>query len=233
MYNTLPLLSSMSSDVQRIAEHMDLMGAEILAVYPARLTTGKQFEKVAALVGAIKSQAEKSCKVIFCDFPSSDIPSNVYKTMIRMEGKKYGLKENDLLFTSDIGYTEGFPRQSVFELFTLSNLFICPSYSESFGLTVLEAGSRGNFLVLNEAVPALKELGETLGAYFMRWNARNFGYDTQEKYVPSEKAYYEEHAARIVTLMREDRSLHAKTTIRNRYHPDWICQNQLIPLLEP
>lgn len=233
VYNTLPLLSSMSSDVQRIAEHMDLMGAEILAVYPARLTTGKQFEKVAALVGAIKSQTEKSCKVIFCDFPSSDIPSNVYKTMIRMEGKKYGLEENDLLFTSDIGYTEGFPRQSVFELFTLSNLFICPSYSESFGLTVLEAGSRGNFLVLNEAVPALKELGETLGAYFMRWNARNFGYDTQEKYVPSEKAYYEEHAARIVTLMREDPSLHAKTTIRNRYHPDWICQNQLIPLLEP
>lgn len=233
VYNTLPLLSSMSPDVQRVAENIDLMEAEVLAVYPARLTTGKQFEKVAALAGAIKTQAEKNCKVIFCDFPSADIPSGVYKKMIRMEGKKYGLDEDDLLFTSDIGYTEGFPRQGVFELFTLSNLFICPSYSESFGLTVLEAGSRGNFLVLNEAVPALKELGETLGAYFMRWNARNFGYDTQEKYIPSEKAYYEEHGARIANLMREDHSLHAKTMIRNRYHPEWICQNQLMPLLEP
>ena len=82
--------------------------------------------------------------IIACDFPSADIPSHVYKTMIRMEGKRYGLDETDILFTSDIGYPEGFPRQGVFELFTLSNLFICPSYSESFGLTVLEAGSRGN-----------------------------------------------------------------------------------------
>lgn len=233
VYNALPLLSSMSADVQRVAENIDLMGAEILAVYPARLTTGKQFEKVAALTGAIKTKTEKESKVVFCDFPSADIPSGVYKTMIRMEGKKYGLDEADMLFTSDIGYKDGFPRKGVFELFTLSNLFICPSYSESFGLTVLEAGSRGNFLVLNEAVPALKELGETLGAYFMRWNARNFGYDTHEKYLPSEKAYYEEHGSRIADLMREDRSLRAKTMIRNRYHPQWIFQNQLLPLLEP
>ena len=98
---------------------------------------------------------------------------------------------------------------------------------------MLEAGSRGNFLVLNEAVPALKELGETLGAYFMRWDARNFGYDTHERYLPSERAYYEEHGARIAERMREDRSLRAKTVIRNRYHPQWICENQLMPLLEP
>lgn len=233
VYNALPLLSSMSADVQHVAENIDLMCAEILAVYPARLTTGKQFEKVAALTGAIKATTEKSSKVVFCDFPSADIPSGVYKTMIRMEGKKYGLSETDMLFTSDIGYKDGFPRKGVFELFTLSNLFICPSYSESFGLTVLEAGSRGNFLVLNEAVPALKELGETLGAYFMRWNARNFGYDTHEKYLPSEKAYYEEHGSRIADLMREDRSLRAKTMIRNRYQPQWIFKNQLLPLLEP
>lgn len=44
----------------------------------------------------------------------------------------------------------------------------------------LEVGSKGNFLVLNEAVPALKELGDALGAYFMRWDARNFGYDTYD-----------------------------------------------------
>lgn len=62
-----------------------------------------------------------------------------------MEGKRYGLGDEDMLFTSDIGYPQGFPRQGIFELFTLSNLFICPSYSESFGLTVLEAGSPGKF----------------------------------------------------------------------------------------
>ncbi len=233
VYNTLPLLSSMSREVRHVAEKIDLMGAEILVIYPARLTTGKRFEKVAALAGAIHSKTEKDIKVVFCDFPSADIPSGVYQKMIRMEGKRYGLGDEDLLFTSDLGYEEGFPRQGVFELFQLSNLFLCPSYSESFGLTVLEAGSRGNFLVLNEAVPALKEVGESLGAYFMRWDARNFGYDTQETYLPSERAYYEEHGSQIVNLMREDRSINAKTMIRRKYQPQWIFRNQLLPLLEP
>lgn len=152
--------------------------------------------------------------------------------MIVSEGKRFGLSEDDILFTSDIGFKDGFPRQGVLELFTLSNLFICPSFSESFGLTVLEAGSRGNFLVLNEAVPALKELGESLGAYFMRWDARNFGFDTHETYNPSEAEYYEENGLNIVKMMEADKALKTKTLIRNKYNIDWICKNQLMPLLE-
>lgn len=232
VYNSLPLIETMSQDVQKIAQNIDIINAEILAVYPARLTTGKRFEKVAALLGSIKDTTEKNTKVIFCDFPSADIPSNIYKNIIKTEGKKFGLTDDDILFTSDIGYNDGFPRQSVFELFTLSNLFICPSYSESFGLTVLEASSRGNFLVLNEAVPALKELGNSLSAYFMRWDARNFGYDTHEKYNPSEKDYYKEHGNIIVNLMREDKCLHAKTMARYKYNLEWICKNQLMTLIE-
>lgn len=231
VYNSLPLLEMLSQDVQKVAGSIDLLNADILAVYPGRLTTGKRFEKVAALAGAIQRKTEQRTRVIFCDFPSADIPGRIYKDTIRMEGQKFGLEAGNMVFTSDLGYEQGFPRQGVLELFTLSNLFLCPSYSESFGLTVLEAASRGNFLVLNEAVPALKELGDSLGAYFMRWDARNFGYDTHERYVPSEQAYYEEHGERIVNFMREDRSLWAKTRVRTQYHGAWICRNQLMPLL--
>jgi hypothetical protein len=231
VYNSLPLLEMASPDTQKVADSMDLLNTDILVVYPGRLTTGKRFEKVAALAGAIQRKTEQHTKVVFCDFPSADIPGTIYKRMIKTEGLKFGLEETDLVFTSDLGYVQGFPRRSVFELFGLSNLFLCPSYSESFGLTVLEAASRGNFLVLNEAVPALKELGDSLGAYFMRWDGRNFGYDTHEKYVPSEQSYYEEHGQIIVNLMREDRSLWAKTRVRTHYHGAWICHNQLMPLL--
>ena len=231
VYNSLPLLELLSEDVGRVADRIDLLNADILAVYPGRLTTGKRFEKVAALAGAIQHKTGQRVRVVFCDFPSADIPSGVYKRMIETEGRKFGLEEGDFIFTSDLGYPQGFPRRGVFELFGLSNLFICPSYSESFGLTVLEAASRGNFLVLNEAVPALKELGDSLGAYFMRWDGRNFGYDTHEKYMPSEQAYYEEHGGIIANLMREDRSLRAKTKVRTHYHGAWICRNQLLPLL--
>lgn len=51
VYNSLPATEAMSKDVQRVADNIDLTGAEILAVYPARLTTGKRFEKVASLLG--------------------------------------------------------------------------------------------------------------------------------------------------------------------------------------
>lgn len=232
VYNSLPLIETLSKDVQKIAENIDILNAEILVIYPGRLTTGKKFEKVAALAGAIKSKTEKNIKVIFCDFPSADISSEAYKKIIRFEGQKFGLEQEDMVFTSDLGYIDGFPRKGVLDLFILSNLYICPSYSESFGLTVLEAGSRGNFIVLNEGVPALKEIGTTLGAYFMKWDARNFGYDTHEEYNPSEKTYYEEHANIIINLMREDRVLNTKNLVKNRYSLDWISKNQLMPLID-
>lgn len=232
VYNTLPILDNACDAVKQINEKLNLFSSDILIVYPGRLTTGKKFEKVAALAGAIQVKTEQSVAVIFCDFPSMDIKSELYKAKIKAEAQLNGLLPDNILFTSDAGFPEGFPRQAVQELFGLSNLFICPSFSESFGLTVLEAASKGNFLVLNETVPALEELGKRLHAYFMRWDARNFGFDTHENYFPSEKAYYEEHAQNIVNLMREDRAVYAKTKARQDYSPAWIWKNQLAPLLE-
>jgi hypothetical protein len=222
----------MSSEVQTLHKEVDLLSPDILIVYPGRFTTGKKFEKVAALAGAIKKKSELSVKTIFCEFPSMDINPDLYKAAIRKVGYFYGLSKEDLVFTSDLGYPHGFPRNAVLELFALSNLFICPSYSESFGLTVLEAASRGNFLVLNEAVPALEELGKKLKAYFMRWDARNFGFDTKETYKPSEQMYLEEHAQRIVDFMRDSSVLYSKTLTRQKFSPQWVWYNQLQPLLE-
>ena len=231
VYNSLDLISFMSDEVQSIHNATDLLSPDILIVYPGRFTPGKKFEKVAALAGAIRKKSELAVKVVFCDFPCMDIEPDKYKYAIRKIGYYYGLSESDIAFTSDLGYPNGFPRSGVLELFTLSNLFICPSYSESFGLTVLEAASRGNFLVLNEAVPALEESGKKLNAYFMRWDARNFGFDTKEAYKPSEQSYLEEHALRIVDLMRDNTVLHAKTLARQKFNPQWVWYNQLQPLL--
>lgn len=232
VYNSLDIISGMSKEVQNIHRQTDLLNPDILIIYPGRLTTGKKFEKVAALAGAIKRKSELDVKVVFCDFSSMDIEPAKYKDLIRKMGYIYGLDEPDISFTSDLGYPKGFPRQGVFELFTLSNLFVCPSYSESFGLTVLEAASRGNFIVLNEAVPALEEIGKKLHAYFMRWDARNFGYDTKENYHPSEQAYCEEHSQKIVNMMRDNPVIYAKTLTRQKFSPKWIWYNQLGPLLE-
>lgn len=232
VYNTLDSMKFMSDAVQSVHAQTDILSPDILIVYPGRLTTGKKFEKVAALAGAIRRKSELTVKVIFCDFPCMDIDPDKYKQAIRKIGSYWGLGDADMAFTSDLGYPGGFPRSGVFDLFTLSNLFICPSFSESFGLTVIEAASRGNFLVLNEAVPALEEVGKKLKAYFMRWDARNFGYDTKENYKPSEQLYLEEHALNIVNQMRDNAVLYAKTASRQKFSPRWVWYNQLQPLVE-
>ena len=97
VYNSLPLLELLSQDVQQVADSIDLLNADILVTYPGRLTTGKRFEKVAALSGAIQRKTELRTKVIFCDFPSADIPSGIYKRTIQTEGMKFGLEKEDLI----------------------------------------------------------------------------------------------------------------------------------------
>ena len=232
--NSLDLLSFATDEVKLLSKHIDILTPDILVVYPGRLTIAKKFDKVASLCGAIKKNHEKDIKVIFCDtFPNIKIPPETYKDFVRSTGVNFGLDNGDLLFTSDIKeFQRGFPRKGVLELFSLSNLFICPSYSESFGLTVLEAASKGNFLVLNERVPALEELGSKLQAYFMKWDAKNFGFNTRETYRPSEDAYLKDHAKNIIKLMDSNQILHAKTIAKQRYTPQWIWKKQLEPIIK-
>lgn len=225
--NSLDLLAGMSDDVKAVSKQFDLLSPDILVVYPGRLTQGKKFDKVAAFAGAIRKKTERNVKVIFCDFPSADVDPRLYKAAVKITGVRFGLDEESMAFTTDLGYPNGFPRNGVMELFSLSNLFVSPSYSEAFPLTVLEAASRGNFLVLNQAVPALEEIGKQLNAYFMRWDARNFGFDTKEKYHPSEQAYYEEHGEIVLRMMRENPVIQSKTLVRQRYSPSWIWKNRV------
>ena len=229
--NSIDLLEGMSDEVKNLHNLVNIISSDILIVYPARLTSGKNFEKVAMLAGCLKRVSGLSVKVIFCEFQSMDTNPNIYKKQIINSGINFGLNKKDIIFISDYGYHRGLKRESILDLFTLSNIYICPSLSESFGLTVLEASSRGNLLILNECVPSLKEIGDTLGAYFMRWDARNFFEYTKEIYHPSEEEYYLYHANQIITEFNNNKVIKAKTLTRKRYNPKWIFENQLKPLL--
>ncbi|MGL5675354.1 MAG: glycosyltransferase [Cellulosilyticaceae bacterium] len=232
VYNSPSLMEHVSEEVKEIHRQVNLLRSDVLIIYPGRLSEGKKFEKVAAFAGCLKVINEQTVQVVFCDVPDQRTKGYDYKKKIKKEGRLYGLDEGELVFTSELGYPMGIAHQSILDLFSLSNLFVCPSYSEGFSLTTLEAASRGNFLVLNECVPALEEAGQLLHAYFMKWDARNYGFDTKQNYHPSEKAYYEEHSKIVADLMRDDRVCYAKTVVRQRLNREWIWENQLKPLLE-
>ncbi|MEG0826609.1 MAG: glycosyltransferase [Bacilli bacterium] len=229
--NSVDFMLAMNPETIKIGNYIDFSSKEILIVYPARLNMAKRFHIIAQFAGYIKKYCKKSVGIVFCDFDSADIDPKAYKYIIKDLGIKSGLTDKDIIFTSECGFKNGVKRETVFDLFSLSNLFICPSYSESFGLTVIEAASRGNYIVLNEAVPALEEIGKNISAYFMRWSAKNFGFDTQENFYPSERLYYIDNAQNIVKKMDENTVIHAKTMARTRYSNKWIYENQLKPLL--
>lgn len=229
--HSLNLLQGMSEAVNRLAGQTDLLTPDILIVYPARFTPEKQFEKVAALAGALKTTSQQSVKVVFCDIPAADTDVDSYKSFVAETGIAFGLVREDMVFTSDFGYAQGFPREAILELFTLSNLFISASMSESFQLTVIEAASKGNLLVLNKNVPALEELGRHLDAYFIPWDAYLAGTQITESYFPSEAEFLQARAREILELMADDRVLKAKTLCRQRFSPAWVWENQLEPAI--
>lgn len=232
VHNTLSIISDMDASVKQLQERVALLSTEILIIYPCRMTPSKALEKVAQLVGAIKKESKRSVKIIYCDFPSKDIESKAYKKQILAKGIASGLDEEDIVFTTDNGFQMGFPHQGVLDLFLLSNLFICPSFSESFGLTVLEAASRGNFIVLNENVPALQELKSRLKVYGMGWDARKWKEDYKMEYEKDEESYYLFHAKEIIKRMFKENALLAKTGVRRYYSQEWVWHNQLYPLIK-
>jgi glycosyltransferase involved in cell wall biosynthesis len=210
-------------------ENIDLVHADVVINYPGRLNQLKNFDRVAAFGGVIRSLSGKNVKIIFCDYPSMNAEKE--KIKIKMEGFKYGLDIKDMLFTSDIGFTDGFPRKGVLELFTLSDLFINPSSSESFGMTVIEAASRGNLIVLNGSVPAFKELGTMLGAYFLKTDIKASAITT-ETYNPNLTMSMTDDALNILKLLKDNPVIRAKTTVRKMFSPHWVWENQLKPIIE-
>lgn len=232
IYPPYNILTDCCPSVLHLHNSVNLMDTELLLIYPARLSEGKRQTKVAALAGTFKSFGECSTKVIFCDFPGGSIDANYYRKKIIQEGLAYGLHRDDIIFTSDYGYANGFPHKGVLDLFSLSNLFVCPSFSEAFSLIVLEASARGNFIVLNQSVPGLAEAGYYLNAYFMNWDARRYGYDITQNYRPNEQSYYKHHVSTILNTMKKSVTFASKTMTRRRFQTDWIYKNQLKPLLD-
>jgi len=232
VHHAATILERMTNEVQSLARQIDLLSPDILMVCPSRLTPGKQLEKIVQVAGALKVVSGKNITVLYCDVPSTDIQVERYKRQIKTLGFQYSLNLTDMAFTSDFGFPNGLSNQSIADLFSLSNLFLCPSKSESFSLTLLEAAQHGNFLVVNEHVASLKEIGGKLSAYFMQWDARSMGQDILLASGASEPAYYAYHADQIWRRMKDNPVLKAKTVSRQNFSRQWIWNHQLKPLLE-
>lgn len=210
-----------------LVERHGLLDADIVAVYPTRLSPGKQPAVAIKLVGALKRLGRTVC-LVFCNSYSNGPDEKRYIQRLRGIAETAGLEQNELVFTSACGreYELGVPPAVVRELFQVGNVMILPSLSEACSLVLLEAALTKNLLVLNEDFPAMPEFVGPNALYFKFSSTRR-----TTTYHPDEAAYFTECAQRIVAELAGDKALGAFTRVKQTFNRDWIFRQQIEPLL--
>jgi len=144
--------------------------------------------------------------------------------------QEHGLERRELIFTSlyDVPkYEGGVPHEVVRDLFTLSNIFIFPSYSENCPLVLLEAMAGGNVLILNQDFPAFKDFGGKDALYF-RFSST---VAPSPEFPNGEDNYYRDVAILALNELEQNKAIKAQTRLRKEFNEDYIWGNQLEPAI--
>lgn len=227
-----------SDEVATFYEKYQWYNQEIRIIYPCRAAHGKQVEKLIKLIGALAQHTTVGC-VIALSYDGGVQEKELiasYQELINFLGL-----EDSVILTSDnpdlFGYTAGIgiERKYVYELLRIANLFIFPSISESFGQVVLEAIYNNCVIVLNNDSLQLSEfLGQiTNGIQYQYGLGLSFGSLTRPitGYAPSEDAWYEDSACKILDYMRQTPHVNGRNHMLRKYNPQWVWANQYLGLL--
>ena len=230
VYNTKDVgdFFDFTDEAKRLIRDNDILSADIIQTFPFSTPRheGKQVRKVIRLFGSIKKNGY-SVKLILCNAHGNRHAEMVEE--LRKYGMKNGLTEKDMIITSEQGFDRGVPRRTVANLFQISDLFIFPSTSEVCPNVLLEAAVAGNFLVINESLPCLKEFTGTKAL-------NNWGFSSIYSTVnfPNEEAevrWYLEVARVITAELTKERSYHTKKFAYRHYNFKYIFDKQFLPMI--
>ena len=108
-------------------------------------------------------------------------------------------------------------------------MFIFPSETETYGLVALEAAATGAYLVLNEELAPLKEVGG-LHAMFMPWDADLKNVKTVRHWMPSAREAMHQYARAIYPEISTNRILRQKMRVLNEYDAINVARRYWEPL---
>lgn len=219
--------------VQRLYDQLHLGDVKVLTVFPLRLDRGKYAEANVRLAGALK-RVGISAHLIICDFQSTGGDKVIYRNELKKLAKE---QEADVTFLSefdDIAQME-VSHDVILDLFTLSNVFMMPSKSETYSLVTQEAMLKGNFCIINHDFAPFRQIfGKN--AIYKQFDGANIdmagfnGEITTQHDKPNN--YYEDMAKALGYYLENDKVLRAKTWVRTERNPDAIFRNYIEPLLK-
>lgn len=221
--------------VQRLYDQLDLGSKEVLMIAPMRLDRGKNPQMIVRAIAALNQEGISS-HVIFCDFQSTGGDKVTLREDCKALAGRLGaldcvtfLSEFDDMASMEV------PHEVVLDLFTLSNIFICPSRSETYSLTTQEAMLRGNLCILNSDFPAFRQIyGKK--ALYRQFDGAEVGFDgfdgkTETTHSDIDDYFRTRFAVPIKGWLENDKVLAAKTWVRTQRNPDAVFRNYIEPLI--
>lgn len=203
-----------------LARKADMAGGDIVCVYPVRLDRGKQPEKIVRLMKGVK-KAGYEPRLLVIDWQSAGAHFQKYIDELLELARSMHIEEC-INFTSRLNddCSQGVPRHVVTELMDMSNVYVHPSSVETYSLTTHEAMLRGLLCVLNHDWPPMRELfGDN--AIYMDFSSDIVG----RNYDPSEQAFWNDEALRLVSELKSNRAAWAKTVARKEWSPQALWKD--------
>jgi glycosyltransferase involved in cell wall biosynthesis len=221
--------------VQRLYNDKKLGDAEVLCVAPARLDRGKALHMLVRFMAGCKAAGITS-HVIFCDFQSTGGDKVTYREEMKemaeqldVQDRVTFISEFDDMAILDVSH------EVILDLFTLSNIFVLPSRSETYSLVAQEAMLKGNLCILNYDFPAFRQIYGKRAIYrqFDGAEIASDGFDGRMNTAHSNiDDYFENRVAKAIKgWIENDKVLGAKTWVRTKRNPDYVFKNYIEPLI--
>ena len=221
--------------VTQLVMEKNMLDADAICVYPARLDRGKQVDVNIKIMAQLK-KLNYSVRMIVVDFHSTGGDKVTYRDEMKKMAIDWGLNDQDLTFTSEYhpSWHYSVPSKSVHDLFEVSNVFILPSKSETYSLVAQEAALMGNLLILNHDFAPFRDIYGKNAIY--KQFSSNIGFDGLDGDITTtygdEKGYYHDVAMRIKYELENNMVLAQQKFLRKFRNPQWIFRNELQPLFE-
>lgn len=225
----------MSYLVKKLYDEKRLYEPQVLTVYPIRLDRGKYAEAQIYLMAGCKAN-DTTSHVVYCDFQSTGGDKVTYREELKRLAESLGVTDR-VTFLSEFDESASMEvsHQSILEFFTLSNVFLLPSKSETYSLIAQEAMMRGNLCLLNHDFAPFRQIYGKNALYkqFDGANISMSGQDGEIKTTHSDiVAYYRSLASNIGYYLENDKVIRAKTFVRTQRNPDYVFNTYIRPIIE-
>jgi glycosyltransferase involved in cell wall biosynthesis len=224
----------MGKEAENIVTQMDAFNANLVQCYAfcSSRIQHKGVHYLLQMFGGFKALGQK-VKLILCN-ANSVLEGKERPQLQELANlaKECGLREyEDFCFTSRLNksYSAGVSRETVQQLNAISNVFIFPSETETYGLVALEAAATGAFTVLNEDLVPLKEVGGNYSMY-LRWDSDHKNIRTTIHWEPNAREAMFQYARAIMPMVANNRVLQNKMRVLNEHHSTNIAKKYWEPL---